>query len=91
MMPLSLTQLVMEVMKKLEGAFALLIKSCHYPGELVACKRGSPMILGIREPSEQRRSSFNRLRDADDKKWRQESIECWVASDASAVIEHTKR
>lgn len=44
-----LLQLVMEVLKKLEGAYALLIKSRHYPGELVACKRGSPMIVGIKE------------------------------------------
>ena len=81
----------MEVLKKLEGAYAVLVKSTHYPGELVACKRGSPMILGIRDPTGQRRASFNRLKDADDKKWRQEAIECWVASDASAVVEHTKR
>lgn len=33
-------QLVMEVLKKLEGAYAVLVKSTHYPGELVACKRG---------------------------------------------------
>lgn len=42
-------QLVMEVLKKLEGAYAVLVKSTHYPGELVACKRGSPMILGIKD------------------------------------------
>lgn len=86
-------KLVMEVLKKLEGAYAVLVKSTHYPGELVACKRGSPLILGIRDPAvgSARRTSFNRLRDAGDKKWRSESIECWVASDASAVIEHTKR
>ncbi len=38
----------MEVLKKLEGAYALLFKSKHYPGEMVACKRGSPLILGIK-------------------------------------------
>ena len=38
----------MEVSKHLEGAYALLIKSTAYPGELVACKRGSPLILGIK-------------------------------------------
>ena len=44
----SLVQLVLEVMGHLEGAYALLVKSRHYPGELVACKRGSPLILGLR-------------------------------------------
>ena len=47
-------QLVMEVMSKLEGAYGLLVKSAHYVGELVACKRGSPLIMGIREPGAQR-------------------------------------
>ena len=50
-MPFS--ELVMEVMKQLEGAYALLVKSTHYPGELVACKRGSPLILGIKENPKQ--------------------------------------
>lgn len=43
------TQLVMEVLKRLDGAYGLLFKSRHYPGELVACKRGSPLILGLVE------------------------------------------
>ncbi len=38
-----------------------------------------------------RRTSFNRIREADEKAWRSTAIECWVASDASAVVEHTKR
>lgn len=46
----SCAQLVMEVMGQLEGAYALLVKSRHFPGELVACKRGSPLILGVRTP-----------------------------------------
>ena len=40
----------MEVTSQLEGAFALLIKSVYYPGELIACKRGSPLILGVKKP-----------------------------------------
>lgn len=36
----TLPELVLEVMSQLQGAFALLIKSSHYPGELVAAKRG---------------------------------------------------
>ena len=46
---LSFTELVMTVMRQLEGAYALLFKSSHFPGELVACKRGSPLILGLKE------------------------------------------
>lgn len=92
----------MEVMKKLEGAYALLIKSRHYPGEMVAAKRGSPMIVGIKEGQAKsgggagrglshRSASITRLRDQyDESHWRG-PLEAWVASDASAVIEHTKR
>jgi glucosamine--fructose-6-phosphate aminotransferase (isomerizing) len=36
----SLAKVVMEVMHQLEGAYALLFKSPHYPNEIVACKRG---------------------------------------------------
>uniref|UniRef100_A0A383VJC3 glutamine--fructose-6-phosphate transaminase (isomerizing) n=1 Tax=Tetradesmus obliquus TaxID=3088 RepID=A0A383VJC3_TETOB len=97
-------KLVMEVLTKLEGAYALLIKSRHYPGELVACKRGSPMIVGIKEGPDGssssskvssgglgRAASITRLRDQyNDSHWTG-ALEAWVASDASAVIEHTKR
>ncbi|CAF1939160.1 unnamed protein product [Rotaria magnacalcarata] len=33
---------------QLEGAFALLFKSVHYPGELCATRRGSPMVIGVK-------------------------------------------
>lgn len=33
---------------QLEGAFALLFKSTHYPGELCATRRGSPMVIGVK-------------------------------------------
>ncbi len=86
-------QLVMEVLSQLEGAYALLIKSTHYPGELIACKRGSPMILGVRDVHViDRQPSFNRLRDhTTDKEHWSGAMECWIASDASAVVEHTNR
>eukprot|EP00879_Flechtneria_rotunda_P013604 GHRR01014210.1.p1 GENE.GHRR01014210.1~~GHRR01014210.1.p1 ORF type:complete len:690 (+),score=211.83 GHRR01014210.1:228-2297(+) len=87
-------KLVMEVMKKLEGAYALLIKSRHYPGEMLACKRGSPMIVGIKEGSKEglsRATSISRLTDQYNETHWTGALEAWVASDASAVIEHTKR
>ncbi|CAF3758108.1 unnamed protein product [Adineta steineri] len=33
---------------QLEGAFALLFKSIHYPGQLCATRRGSPMVIGVK-------------------------------------------
>jgi glucosamine 6-phosphate synthetase-like amidotransferase/phosphosugar isomerase protein len=41
------SQVVNEVMRQLEGAYALIFKSPHYPNELIACKRGSTLILGV--------------------------------------------
>lgn len=49
--PVTFTQVVTEVMRQLEGAYALLFKSPHYPNELVACKRGSTLILGVKVSS----------------------------------------
>ena len=49
------------------------------------------MILGIREAAGVRRMSFNRIKDSADSKWRSTAIECFIASDASAILEHTKR
>jgi len=31
-----------------EGAFALCFKSKHFPGECVATRRGSPLLVGIK-------------------------------------------
>lgn len=42
------SQLILEVMRHLEGAYALIFKSKHFPNELVACKRGSPLLLGVK-------------------------------------------
>ena len=91
--------IVMEVMRKIEGAFSLLVMSKHYPGELVACKLGSPLILGIKEgptpapaddaagDTDMKISSSNGAM----KKRAASSIEYFLASDASAIVEHTKK
>jgi glucosamine--fructose-6-phosphate aminotransferase (isomerizing) len=50
------TQLMIELLSRLNGSYALLVKSAHYPGELIACKKGSPLILGIKQ--EGRRSQI---------------------------------
>uniref|UniRef100_A0A646QIN2 glutamine--fructose-6-phosphate transaminase (isomerizing) n=1 Tax=Hemiscolopendra marginata TaxID=943146 RepID=A0A646QIN2_9MYRI len=45
---LSFRQLVELVIQQLEGAFALCFKSSCYPGECVATRRGSPLLVGIK-------------------------------------------
>ncbi|KAG0562819.1 hypothetical protein KC19_9G173700 [Ceratodon purpureus] len=85
------SQVVMEVMRQIEGAYALIFKSPHYPNELVACKCGSPLLLGVKEVGEaENRGVFaeTELRLA---KEGGKPKEFYFASDASAVVEHTKK
>ena len=42
------TTLVKAVIKELQGAFGLLLKSVHFPGEVVAARKGSPLVVGVR-------------------------------------------
>lgn len=42
----SFTEIVMNVVKQLEGTYALLITSSEYPGEMIACRKGSPLVIG---------------------------------------------
>ena len=89
----SFCEIVFEVLAKLDGAFALLIKSTHYPDQLVACKRGSPLIMGIKaapvhfSPMKRTVSSDNESMQA----MEDDALECFIASDASAFVEHTKK
>lgn len=50
---LSFRDLVEETISMVEGAFALVFKSIHYPNELVATRRGSPLLVGIKTELEQ--------------------------------------
>uniref|UniRef100_F1KTW2 glutamine--fructose-6-phosphate transaminase (isomerizing) n=1 Tax=Ascaris suum TaxID=6253 RepID=F1KTW2_ASCSU len=130
----SFRQLVETAIQQLEGAFALAFKSSRFPGQLVATRRGSPLLVGIKSSSrlstdhfpvffsKARRfvssqnaedshvetpggydSSFSTstpatrdsntesttsIRPFDSKHW---EVEYFVASDASAIVEHTKQ
>ncbi|CAL8090959.1 unnamed protein product [Orchesella dallaii] len=44
----SFRELVDQAILQLEGAFAVCIKSRHFPGECVATRRGSPLLVGIK-------------------------------------------
>ncbi|KAK1294074.1 hypothetical protein QJS10_CPA16g01221 [Acorus calamus] len=96
------SQVVMEVMRHLEGAYALIFKSSHYPNELIACKRGSPLLLGIRVslgfPSLFFSTNFSPFLWFCLILFNMEHLFCtqWSAkravlsSDANAVVEHTR-
>ncbi|EOY09746.1 Glutamine-fructose-6-phosphate transaminase (isomerizing)s,sugar binding,transaminases isoform 2 [Theobroma cacao] len=77
-------------MRHLEGAYALIFKSRHYPNELIACKRGSPLLLGVKELNEGvcNASAFH---DAKFLSKNGNPKELFLSSDANALIEHTKK
>lgn len=125
---LEFRQLVEQVVQQLEGAFALVFKSRRFPGELVATRRGSPLLVGIKSktclttdhfpvyyskarrlcssseedqalsavfmspkpkiptvPEEDSSDTTTEFRPSSSE------VEYFFASDASAVIEHTKQ
>ena len=80
-------QLMMQVAALCHGASAVVVKSRLYPGEIVAFKRGSPLIVAVKRPDDAAESS--RLgqvgqTEADG------PCEIFLASDSSAIAEHTR-
>lgn len=49
---LSFRELVEQVIQQLEGAFALVFKSSRFPGQCVASRRGSPLLVGIQSKNQ---------------------------------------
>ncbi|KAK9450459.1 uncharacterized protein V1518DRAFT_413906 [Limtongia smithiae] len=45
---LDFSDLLKLTLKDLEGAYGVLVMSVHYPGELVAARKGSPLLVGIK-------------------------------------------
>lgn len=42
------TTLAKSIIAELEGAFGLLLKSVHYPHEVMAARKGSPLVIGVK-------------------------------------------
>ncbi|ORZ12261.1 hypothetical protein BCR42DRAFT_420317 [Absidia repens] len=122
----TLTTLVKAVAKELEGSFAFIFKSTHFPNEVVATRRGSPLLVGVKTakklkvdfvdvefsnpveaPSSTVKDASSFLGATDNSQpqllHRSQSraflsedglpqpIEYFLASDAAAIVEHTKR
>lgn len=131
---MSFTELVKGVIKELEGAFALIFKSTHFPNEVVATRKGSPLLIGVKTekklkvdfvdvefgnssgineaekqleaetetggflapPTATNGASAPKLHRSQSRAFLSEDgmpqpIEFFLASDPSAVVEHTKR
>uniref|UniRef100_A0AAQ5ZYD5 glutamine--fructose-6-phosphate transaminase (isomerizing) n=1 Tax=Amphiprion ocellaris TaxID=80972 RepID=A0AAQ5ZYD5_AMPOC len=102
---ITFSTLVERVIQQLEGAFALVFKSRHYPGEAVSTRRGSPLLIGVRSEHElstehipvqyniQEKNSHNRpdCSNAINSVGNGKAVEYYFASDASAIIEHTNK
>ncbi|KAJ3251147.1 glutamine--fructose-6-phosphate transaminase (isomerizing) [Chytriomyces hyalinus] len=99
------------LIKAVEGAFAMLLKSTHFPNEMIATRRGSPLLIGVKtakklkvdfvdvefgapevtagtdQPPVKRDQSRAFLSEDG----MPQQIEYYLASDPSAIVEHTKR
>uniref|UniRef100_A0AAY4C6W5 glutamine--fructose-6-phosphate transaminase (isomerizing) n=1 Tax=Denticeps clupeoides TaxID=299321 RepID=A0AAY4C6W5_9TELE len=74
----SFSTLVERVIQQLEGAFALVFKSIHFPGEVIATRSvGSPLLIGVR-------SKYQLSTD-------QIPIQYNCKLSHSAIIEHTNK
>ncbi|EAU89635.1 L-glutamine D-fructose 6-phosphate amidotansferase [Coprinopsis cinerea okayama7 len=119
------SNLVKAVLKELEGSFAFVFKSRHYPNEAVTARRGSPLLIGVKTEKKLKvdfvdvefagsdnteaiveqapSNSLLSVPTGNPKVFRTQSrafmsedglpqpIEFFIASDAAAIIEHTKR
>ncbi|KAK9477791.1 hypothetical protein V1514DRAFT_320749 [Lipomyces japonicus] len=45
---LDFTELAKLVLIELQGAYGLLIKSVHFPNEVIATRKGSPLLIGVK-------------------------------------------
>lgn len=45
---LDFNALTKEVLSELDGAYGLLCRSSHYPGEVICTRKGSPLLIGVK-------------------------------------------
>lgn len=99
---------VKDVLKELQGAYALIFKSIHYPSQVIATRRGSPLIVGVKSSAMLAVDcidvhQFQEINQLDENGISVKTtirnlsndeelpIEYFFASDAAAIVEHTRR
>ncbi|XP_058978642.1 glutamine--fructose-6-phosphate aminotransferase [isomerizing] 2 isoform X6 [Musca domestica] len=70
----SFRELVEQAIQQLEGAFAIALKSKYFPGECVASRRGSPLLVGIKTKTRLATDHIPILYGKDDKKQQTEQV-----------------
>lgn len=45
---ITFTNLIKAVVKELEGAYAFVFKSTHFPNQIIATRKGSPLLVGVK-------------------------------------------
>ncbi|KPU72705.1 uncharacterized protein Dana_GF23135, isoform D [Drosophila ananassae] len=70
----SFRELVEQAIQQLEGAFAVAVKSKYFPGECVASRRSSPLLVGIKTKTRLATDHIPILYGKDDKKQSSEQV-----------------
>lgn len=84
-------QVVRCVASQLEGAFSLIITSRLYPGELVACKRGSPLLFGTQSMDSHANELLPDYVELDSPISFRGAFDFILSSDACGILEHTQK
>ncbi|GET85956.1 glucosamine-fructose-6-phosphate aminotransferase, putative [Leishmania tarentolae] len=79
--------LLVELSNLVEGSYALLIKSIYFPGQLGACRQGSPLIMGVRYTDSD--DCVVKLQ-TDDFADPSAHLELFFSSDSNAFAEYTR-
>lgn len=90
--PQSFQKLVQSALQEIQGAYAMVITSRRYPGEMIACKRGGPLMFAVKSSEESEhtpytRRSFRSLTPQDVCS-ASAYLECIISSDPHALSDH---
>ena len=88
---MSFRELVEKSIVHLEGSFAIVVKGSPFPNECVACCHKSPLLIGVKSPCGELLTNKLELNNMINLVPLSTGIEFFMASDASAIIEHTKQ